>query len=61
MKRETNPLRAKMKHLKINGVPVLVASAKERADAHNVARDLGMTIKTEKRVVVNGFEIHRVK
>ena len=56
-----NVLRRKMAYLKIKGVPLIVPTAKERAHAFNVARDIGIEIQTRSLIGVAGFEIHRIK
>jgi hypothetical protein len=58
---KTNLLRTKMEYLKVNGVPIIVQTSKERADAFNVARDLRIEIETKARKVVKGFTIRRTK
>lgn len=50
-----------MEYLKIKGVPLLVKTEKERANAFNVARDIGIEIATRRRIGSKGFEIHRTK
>lgn len=57
----TNLLRTKMEYLKVNGVPIIVQTPKERADAFNVARDLNIQIETKARKVVKGFIVRRIK
>ena len=56
-----NLLKCKMEYLKIKGVPLLVKTEKERANAFNVAREIGIEIATRRRIGSKGFEIHRTK
>ena len=56
-----NLLRCKMEYLKVKGVPLIVKTEKERANAFNVARDIKIEIQTRSCVGRNGFEIHRIK
>lgn len=59
--RNASPLEKTIKALKINGVPALVKSARERINAHNCAGRLGYKLITRRRINSAGFEIHRVK
>jgi len=59
--RKKAPLRLRMETLKVKGVPLIVHSAVERINAHNIAASMGIEIATRSRLDAAGFEIHRVK
>jgi Tol biopolymer transport system component len=59
-------LETKMAQLKVNGIPLFVATSKDRLNAHNAASRIRDTIKgyeieTRRRIGMPGYEIHRVK
>jgi hypothetical protein len=57
---KNNPLKEKIRLLRVKGVPVIVKTHLDRLNCHNYARQFNVEIKTIRRLS-GGIEIHRVK
>ena len=58
---KSNTLKTRMETMKVGGVPLIVKTPRERADAFNIAGRLNFGILTRKRIGVTGYEIYRTK
>ena len=47
--------------LKVNGIPAIIKTHKQREQSFNAAKKLEIEISTRKRIGADGFEVHRVK
>ena len=59
--RNENPMVPILATLKVNGIPAIIKTHKQREQSFNAAKKLEIEISTRKRIGADGFEVHRVK